>query len=263
MSSTDRISGSLIDRQLSDSSADKGNVSGASIKMGKKYKGKTCVYCGNALATSMDHVFAREFFLRGDRQNLPQVPACDGCNNGKSQLEHYLTAVLPFGGRHSTAKANLEPVPNRLSKNLKVRKRLYVGWGKSWSKESGVYVLSSTQPVDNKQLERLISFIVRGLAWFHWQTLMPPNHYLKVMALTESGDRAFEKLMSHPDLHTGVECDLGRGTVVYKGKQGLDQPEITLWRFLMYGGLKFSDEEDSGESASVICAMTGPAVMMK
>ena len=59
--------------------------------MGKGFKGKTCVYCAAAPAATMDHVFAREFFLVDRRANLPKVPACQACNSAKSGLEHYLT----------------------------------------------------------------------------------------------------------------------------------------------------------------------------
>jgi 5-methylcytosine-specific restriction endonuclease McrA len=61
--------------------------------MGRGFKGKTCVYCAAAPAATMDHVFAREFFLVDRRANLPKVPACQACNGAKSDLEHYLTAV--------------------------------------------------------------------------------------------------------------------------------------------------------------------------
>ena len=43
-------------------------------------------------------MIAREFFLPERRAHRPQVPACNACNNTKSLLEHYLMAVLPFGG---------------------------------------------------------------------------------------------------------------------------------------------------------------------
>lgn len=66
--------------------------------MSKKYKGKICVYCADAISVTGDHVFAREFFLETQRDNLPQVPACEKYNNRKSVLEHYLTTVLPLEG---------------------------------------------------------------------------------------------------------------------------------------------------------------------
>jgi|ERR1700722_1420649 len=73
--------------------------------MSKKFKGMQCAYCLDAVATTVDHVFSREFFLVEDRGYLPEAPACKACNDEKSRMEHYLTAVLPFGGRHDQARA--------------------------------------------------------------------------------------------------------------------------------------------------------------
>jgi hypothetical protein len=74
----------------------------------KKLKDTMCVYCATRSATTHDHVFAKGFFLEARRGDLPQVPACGPCNATKAILEHYLTAVLAFGGRHADAAANLQ-----------------------------------------------------------------------------------------------------------------------------------------------------------
>jgi hypothetical protein len=43
----------------------------------KKFKRKTCAYCGiPGSSASREHVFVREFFLERHRHNLPEVPAC-------------------------------------------------------------------------------------------------------------------------------------------------------------------------------------------
>jgi|SRR6516165_636442 hypothetical protein len=90
----------------------------------KQFAGQLCVYCNSNPAVVPDHVFAREFFLVNQRDNLPQVPACDKCNNEKSRLEHHLTALLPFGGSHADALTNLETmVPKRLAKNARLHRR--------------------------------------------------------------------------------------------------------------------------------------------
>jgi hypothetical protein len=110
--------------------------------MSKRFKGKTCVYCGAAPSTTTgDHVFAREFFINVRRGNLPKVPACEACNHEKSKLEHYLTAVLPFGGRHTDSAQNLSTlVEPRLAKNAKLHSALSVGQGRVWSREGGLLV---------------------------------------------------------------------------------------------------------------------------
>ena len=132
----------------------------------KKYKNKTCVYCAKEQAASTgDHIFAREFFLENKRDNLPQVPACVACNNRKSELEHYLTSVLPFGGQHSDAINNLSSmVPKRLCKNKSLHDKLGSGMKKGWFEtQSGILVKSTSIPIDFTKIEMLIDYIVRGL----------------------------------------------------------------------------------------------------
>ncbi|QUN41481.1 hypothetical protein KEH56_18815 (plasmid) [Burkholderia cenocepacia] len=64
----------------------------------KRFRNKTCVYCGlEQGANTADHVIAREFFLLAGRDNLPKVPACQECNTAKSRLEHYVLSVLLMG----------------------------------------------------------------------------------------------------------------------------------------------------------------------
>src|SRR3954454_11522216 len=111
------------------------------IPVSKKFKGKPCAYCAKRKAETDDHVFAREFFLVEDRQNRPKVPACSQCNNEKSKLEHYLTAVLPFGGRHEQAVANLQRgVPGRLAKNQKLHRVLQESVEAAWMREGPGYI---------------------------------------------------------------------------------------------------------------------------
>src|SRR6185437_3332389 len=100
--------------------------------MSKRFRNKTCVYCARDGSSSTgDHIFAREFFPVERRNGLPMVPACVECNNAKSALEHYLTAVLPFGSQHPDAKAMLvNDVPRRLAKNQKLHQTLIAGSSK-------------------------------------------------------------------------------------------------------------------------------------
>lgn len=53
-----------------------------------------------------------------------------------------------------------------------------------------------------------------------------------------------------------VLIDLGNGTVVYEGIQGVDCPEITVWRFRFYGGMILS--ENLAETSTEIGAMSWP-----
>jgi hypothetical protein len=165
--------------------------------MSKKLKGKTCVYCATATATTDDHVFAKEFFLPEDRHYLPKAPACKACNNAKAKFEHYLTAVLPFGGRHPQATANLQSgVPGRLAKNQRLHKALLSSIEPAWLREgTGLYQQTSTVGFDSSELEGLLKFIGRGLAWHHWKLYLRPHDDVSVMLMPDMGSAYFQSLV--------------------------------------------------------------------
>lgn len=84
------------------------------------------MYCGReGVSDTADHVIARGFFLPSERLDLPKVFACTTCNNMKSQLEHHLLTILPFGARHAAAAHTLNDlVPGRLARNVPLHRTL-------------------------------------------------------------------------------------------------------------------------------------------
>lgn len=227
--------------------------------MTKKFKGKLCVYCAERVAASWDHVFAKEFFLPEDRDDLPQVPACQKCNGAKSELEHYLTALLPFGGRHEGAKANLGTmVPKRLRKNRKLTIHLAEEAVRVWSEEAeGLWVPALALPIEPALLESLFAFVARGLIWYHWRTYLTQEHCVKAFLLTRTTEQLFDQYLLP---RAPVKADLGNGTFVYEGVQGEDCPQLSVWRFSAFGGVKLvGDPKAPDETSSRIGVLTGPA----
>jgi hypothetical protein len=55
-----------------------------------------------------------------------------------------------------------------------------------------------------------------------------------------------------------VCANLGNGTFVYEGAQATDAQEATVWRFQMYGGIKFGGDPAVPGPASLAVALTGP-----
>lgn len=217
--------------------------------MSKKYKGKPCAYCAVAEAISADHVFAREFFLPRDRVDLPKVPSCGRCNQSKSELEHYLSAVLPFGARHGAAIANLrEMVPKRLSGNAQLR-RMLSERAKTWAAEHDRQAPVSTLPIEASKVKALFEFIVRGLAVFHWSSYLDREIEVEVLAVPEGAEDYFDRLLLM-NAAAKVKADLGHGTFTYEGSQAVDCPKITVWRIRTYGGLQFGDSRQPGAISS-------------
>ena len=215
-----------------------------------KFSGQTCIYCGAEAETS-DHVVARKFFLVERRDNLPQVPACWNCNNRKSQLEAYLLTVLPFGAKHPDAAKNLLTlVPPRLEKNAKLRRKLEMGFAKS----GGTAV-----PLDHKPLEEFLAMVAKALAWQHWGVRMGEGFSAIASVFHNDGEQFFRHLFSRGSER--VTGELGNGTFTYEGTQTKDCPELTVWRFWLYGGIDFSDPRMPGPS-SLAVAVTGPSIMI-
>jgi hypothetical protein len=230
--------------------------------MGKGFKGKTCVYCAAAPAATMDHVFAREFFLVDRRANLPKVPACAACNGAKSQLEHYLTAVLPFGGQHADAAAHLSGmVPGRLARNRKLASGLSAGL--SSTMVPGKETPAMTIPIDPDKVGELFALIAKGLLWQHWQVLLPPDAFgVRAEMLSAAGEQFYNQALA---MNSGarVHESLGNGTFSYEGVRSAENPELSAWRFSAFGGLTLGgDPEAPGETSSQIGAMTASHALL-
>jgi hypothetical protein len=210
----------------------------------KKYKGKLCVYCGRRLASTRDHVWAREFCLLEHRQNLPQVPACEDCNNEKSKLEHYLTTVLLFGARHPNAIVMFETMAaKRLEKNRKLWASLRAGYK------------AEKIPFESNRIEPFFVFVAKGLLWHHWGVMLGTEDRVAATVWRDNGSVFLDQLfaLNVPKRITG---NLGGG-LAYEGVQLKEH--FTLWRFWIYGGLCFAEEsKDPNGKHSVIFAVTGP-----
>jgi hypothetical protein len=227
--------------------------------MSKQYKGKTCVYCAQPESSQDgDHVLSRQFFLPTNRKNLPKVPACKACNNKKSELEHYLTAVMPFGGRHEDSAQSLSSmVPPRLQGNRKLRETLsMVRSAILTSHNGGPWVRRLSLPFDGERLLDLSSWITRGLAFHHWGLIFESNCIVRSTLLNRHGQRFIDPLFSKIAAQR-VQINLGNGVFRYEGVQATDVPLITMWRMSLYGA-EMSNSAGTDVSASTIYSFTAP-----
>jgi hypothetical protein len=229
--------------------------------MGKKYKGKDCVYCG-ALGASQtgDHIFARGFFSVDDRANLPQVPSCATCNSAKSQLETYLTAVLPFGGQTPDAVTLLEQhVPKRLEANAKLHRKLSEGaQSERLASDNAAEVMML--PFDGQQVEQLFVYVVKGLHFHHWKQVVLQDCIVRAGTLSAVGQDFFDQILSMNG--TRVTGCVGRNVFEYEGVKSLEHPWITIWKFKAYGGVQVGGDPDlPDETSNVVYAYSAPNSM--
>ena len=225
--------------------------------MSKKYKGKTCVYCADAVSVTGDHVFAREFFIENQRDNLPQVPACEKCNNRKSFLEHYLTSILPFGGMHAQAEEILATmVPRRLAANKKLHRVLRDGF---IHLEGNGFSRGGLLPLDGDAVTQLFEFIAKGLSWFHWGTVIEKTSVVLGMALTKAGLAFFLERFFALNAKARVENTVGDHVFYYKGVQAIDTDQITVWLFEVYAGLRMTEKGNPEDYSNVVGVITSPS----
>ena len=217
--------------------------------MSKRFKGKTCAYCASLGASETgDHVFARQFFPVEKRQNLPQVPACVSCNNKKAELEHYLTTVLPFAGRHADAPRMLtEMVPDRLAKNLKLHRELSEGKTQTWEEVGGLLVPRMALPFQSEKLASLCEYIAKGLAVHHWGTVIPADHNVRAGMVTAYGDQQFKRFLAMNG--NRVSESWGDDAFRYEGLQSREHLGLTVWRFEPYGAIQMSGDSNAPEEA--------------
>jgi hypothetical protein len=216
--------------------------------MSKKYRGKTCVYCGVPdISETRDHVLAREFALIERRRDLPIVPACKTCNNAKSQLENYLTVVLPFGARHGDARKNLSMmVPKRLAGNRHLHAELAKGSAPDWiPTPSGRWQFASAIHVDTGRLETWLRYLTLGLMWHHWEIVAAGRVSIEIILPRYDVTSELAKLFTARAVRRVATTSIGGGALTYEGTLGDGVSINAAWRFSIYDGLELAGADPS------------------
>lgn len=181
-------------------------------------------------------MFARQFFPENRRHNLPKVAACAPCNTKKSKLEHYLTAVLPFGGQHADSSFMLtEMVPPRLARNRKLHESLIAGHQEIDAGENHEWTGRLAVPFEAEKINALFAYIARGLSSFHWGLVVPADQRVDATMLNPVHEPVFRDLLRSPATHR-IAGRVGGGAFLYQAA-AFENPTGSLWRFQVYGGL--------------------------
>jgi len=90
-------------------------------------------------------------------------------------------------------------------------------------------------PLEGEKLIELFEYIIKGLAYWHWKVILPPESCLaKASYFTSAGAEWFERLISYTAKHR-VNVNLGNGVFIYEGAQSAECSELTVWRMSLYG----------------------------
>lgn len=232
--------------------------------MSKKYKGKTCAYCAVAESETGDHVVCRNFFPENMRRGLPKAPACERCNGGKSKLEHYLTTLLPFCSTHpSGLKGQAELVRRRIQKNEPLRRKLADGMGRiEVQGPNGESNELLALPFDGAQYMEYLALVVRGLVWWEWSCVVPPDYLVQVVSMTA---RKFEQFEDHVLSLGSAERRTGNfanGGLTYTGSSAPDDRAFSAWKVDLYDGLFLATDDLSGKKHQLVAGvLTGPPAL--
>jgi hypothetical protein len=209
------------------------------------------------------HVVARGFSPIDMRDNRPEVPPCESCNSDKSKLEHYATAVVPFGTQYpGSPRALASMVPPRLAKNARLHAPLATGMRSRFVLRDGmIWEQELALPLGGMQLARLFDYITRGLAFCHWGLLFPEDPYLvHTEFLASKGRELFDSLFELRAHRTGVQ-HLGGVAFTYEGVQSPESQYLTLWRMTLGGAVMGNDEQAPGETVTLAYGLTAPRRM--
>jgi len=216
------------------------------MALGKGYTGKTCAYCCEPGSSSTrDHVIPRKFLPEHLRADLPTVPACAACNTAKSQDEHYLASVLPFGSEHPHSRTMLvRNVPRRLKNNDRLRQELAAGQKPFQLNEGGMTHSVSSFDIEPERITRFAKSMIRGLHAVYWEPIRK-EMWVGAGILTKHGQMLHGQLMaSEGDKIPRTE--IGDGLFTWEAVRSRDPPHSSVWRLRLFGGVAFHDPEHSG-----------------
>lgn len=232
--------------------------------MSKRFKNKTCVFCVDRPSDSADHLFSRALFPVELRGNLPKVPACSPCQGEKSDLEHYVSTVLPFGSNHPSGSAMLKDhVARRLAKNAPLQRRIRDGAKEIWvSDKKGVSHKSLVVPFEWEKYRDLLRLIVRGLVWTENQVVVPRDYQILVTSLTREGATVFFDNIVSLSPHNRRVRQLAGGAVRYTYTYSDDDHAMSAWMLDVYQVPKVMNKEKNlGPMEMFPCALCLPPSM--
>lgn len=229
--------------------------------MSKKYRDKTCVYCGRPGASAAgEHVFSRQFFPPDLRHDLPKVPTCEDCNTQKSGYEDYVLSTVAMGTLAPAAIGHhLSKLPRRLASNHRLHSELLAASSPIWLRaESGLVEPRIAVPIDSDRYDPLFKMIARGLIWHHWSVLLAQDAEISVHLPYPRAQHIFTESNFDKYHWRYVNRSLGGGSIDYAGWQSTEEPQCTFWRIILLGGVVMGSP-GAQETSSLIGVFTAPA----
>jgi hypothetical protein len=201
-----------------------------------------CVYCDNP-ATTRDHVPSKKLFTPPLPSNLITVPACDLCNNGASDDDEVFRNELSImaGSFKESAKAAERlggPTMRGIRRNKAMLARMVTG-AKLVERytQSGLYLgYGYAVPVVPGLQQRVITRIVRGLYWHHFQTRLGDDTKTTLVFIDKRKPRWQEALYRLQRLQLRHVLIGDGDTFQYLYGRANDDPVFSVWLLIFFKG---------------------------
>lgn len=115
--------------------------------------------------------------------------------------------------------------------------------------QNGILLPAMTLPLHGDRVGELFKFITQGLLYHHFGVVLDrQKHGVWAGFLNRAGEEVHRKLLSS-NARTRIKENIGAGALVYEGAQGMDFPEMSIWVFQLFGGLRTSGDPHEPEAA--------------
>ena len=132
--------------------------------------------------------------------------------------------------------------------------KLYRKLQRDYERSGGMSISFNHRP-----LIQLFSMIAKALAFQRFGVRLGEGFSSTAAIFLDQAASPFEYMLS---IGNRVNGDLGQSTFKYEGSQPGKYPELTLWRFEIYGGVDFAGSNMLGGRASLTMAATGNTEMI-
>jgi hypothetical protein len=116
----------------------------------------------------------------------------------------------------------------------------------------------SEHTVQSREIGKAVHDDRSGFGLASLESALEAGLFAIASLFSDTGAPFFMQILSGWKTPTRESANLGNGTFVYEGAQATDVPEATIWRFEMYGGIRFGGDPRIPDPASLAVALTGP-----
>jgi hypothetical protein len=198
-----------------------------------------CAYC-DIPATTRDHVPSKKLFTPPLPENLITVPVCERCNNGASNddevFRNELSIMAGSFGESAKAAERLQPTMRGIRRNKATLARL-VTQAQLVERyaPSGLYLRHGyAVPVVPGLQQRVITRIVRGLYWHHFETRFAPDAQITLVFIDKGKPHWQEALNTFQRLQLRHVVIGDGGTFQYLYGRANDDPAFSVWLLIFF-----------------------------